>query len=115
MKIAKDLRFYKGLIAEILGCLWLILKGYKVLKWNYKTNATAQIDIVAVKNGVLRVVEVKYRKKFIDAFDAISYAQKKRLQHSARHLATKYKKDVVIDGLYFTLEKPFISHKKNIF
>tara|TARA_Y100001960_G_scaffold330522_1_gene424764 strand:- start:5399 stop:5746 length:348 start_codon:yes stop_codon:yes gene_type:complete len=115
MKIAKDLRVYKGLCAEFLGCVYLSLKGYKILKWNYKIKATAQIDIVAEKQGVVRLVEVKFRKRHIDAVDAISYHQKKRLMFSAQSMSSKYKKDVVVDGLYFSLDKPYICHKKNIF
>jgi Holliday junction resolvase-like predicted endonuclease len=115
MKIAKDLRFYKGLLCELIACIILIIKGYKVLKWNYKNKATAQIDIVVIKNDVIRLVEVKYRKNIADAIDSISYSQQKRLKSSIYYFEIKYKKSVVIDGFYFGLNKPYFVHNKNIF
>lgn len=115
MKIAKDLRYYKGLLFELIGCIYLALKGYKILKWNYKIKATSQIDIVAIKKDILIVIEVKYRKNMQDAVEAISFKQQQRLTYSAKHLANKYNKTVRVDGLYFSLNRPFVCHYKNIF
>ncbi|HAG52856.1 MAG TPA: hypothetical protein DCL21_03620 [Alphaproteobacteria bacterium] len=115
MKIAKNLTYYKGLFFELFGCFVLFMKGYKILKRNYKTSATSQIDILALKYDIIRVVEVKYRKKFDNSINAISPAQAKRLQKSAINIAKKYKKATVVDAMFFSLDKPYISHKKNIF
>lgn len=115
MKIAKNLTYYKGLFFECLACLILFIKGYKILKRDYKDKTTSQIDVVALKNGVIYLIEVKYRKKFDSSISAISIGQQKRLQRSAIMMAKKYKKQVLIDGIFFSLDYPFYVHKKNIF
>ena len=115
MKIAKNLTYYKGLIFEYLACLVLFIKGYKILKRDYRNKATSQIDVVALKNDVIYLIEVKYRKKFDSSINAISIGQQKRLQKSAIFFAKKYKKQVLIDGMFFSLDYPFCVHKKNIF
>jgi len=114
MKNAKKLNNIKGYIAEVLACFILRLKGYNILKRNYKAQNTAQIDILVEKNNIIRLVEVKYRKKFSDCLEAISWGQQKRIKFSAYNISKKYKRDVVIDGMFFSKEFPFCKHKKNI-
>lgn len=115
MKIAKNLTHIKGTIGELLACVVLFFKGYKILKRNFKLLNTAQIDILAEKNSIIYIIEVKYRKKAEDCIIAISHSQAGRLQQSAIQLAKKYKRQVVIDGMFFSLDKPFVKHHKNIF
>ena len=58
-----------GLIAEIIAVIFLKFKFYKILQKNYR-NKLGEIDIIAVKNGVLVAVEVKARRK-IRSFEEI--------------------------------------------
>ena len=115
MKIAKNLTHFKGDLFEHLACIILFMKGYKILKRNFKISSTAQIDILALKNDVISIVEVKFRKKMENSLIAISYSQANRLKASRIQLAKKYKKQVVIDAMFFSLDKPYCLHKKNIF
>lgn len=114
MKNAKKLNNIKGTACEVLASIVLSLKGYKVLKRDYKARNTAQVDIIAEKDGVIRLIEVKFRKRFEDCLAAISFKQQIRLRMSAYNISKKYKKTVVIDGMFFTLQYPFLIHKKNI-
>lgn len=115
MKIAKNLTYYKGLFFELFACLILLIKGYKILKRDYKARNTSQIDVLALKNNKIRVIEVKYRKKSIDCICAISHSQEQRIKKSAINISKKYNKQVVIDGMFFSLDFPYLLHKRNIF
>jgi putative endonuclease len=50
-----------GILAEKVAMILLFLKGYKILKWRYKTHF-GEIDIIAKKSKTLIAVEVKARK-----------------------------------------------------
>ncbi|MCP4354940.1 MAG: YraN family protein [Proteobacteria bacterium] len=115
MKNAKKLNIVKGYTCEVLACFILRLKGYRVLKRNFKQRNTAQIDILAEKNNKISLIEVKYRKQFSNCIEAISLGQKQRIKLSAFNISKKYKKEVTIDGMFFAKEAPFFKHKKNIF
>ena len=67
-----------GRLAETLGVLWLRLKGYRILARRLKT-PVGEIDILALRGGVLAVVEVKARADLARALDAISPQQWQRL------------------------------------
>jgi putative endonuclease len=48
----------KGSIGESVACRFLASKGYEILERNYQ-KPWGEIDIIAIKAGVLRFVEVK--------------------------------------------------------
>ena len=48
----------KGSIGESVACRFLASKGYEILERNYR-KPWGEIDIIAIKAGVLRFVEVK--------------------------------------------------------
>ncbi len=62
---------------------------YEVLVENYRRSRT-QIDVVARKNGVLLVAEVKYRRHGGLPEELISHGQKKRIQREIGPLMVKY-------------------------
>ncbi len=70
----------KGKIAEEFATFVLELKGYKILKRNLFIKK-GEIDILAVKNKVLYVFEVKFRKgdSFGKAEEAIDFKKRDRL------------------------------------
>lgn len=113
MKKAKSI--YKGIIFEYIACYILLIKGYKILKRNFKRKNTAQIDILAQKHkNQIILCEVKYRKKFDNAIIAISPSQKQRIYKTAQTLQKQYKCQVQIDAMFFYSHFPFFTHKKNI-
>ena len=70
-----------GRQAESLAADYLKKKGYKILSKNWRTR-WCEIDIVATKNKVVYLAEVKYRKtaNWGDGVDAIT---QKKLQQMA--------------------------------
>ncbi len=72
----------KGNYGELLACLWLILHGYKIWNFNYKSKF-GQIDIIASKGKKLSAIEVKLRNKQDIALEEIvSYKQRQRITTS---------------------------------
>lgn len=54
----------KGNIAEEKGCVFLISKGFEIIERNFYAKKMGEIDIIAIKNGVLHFVEVKSGNTF---------------------------------------------------
>lgn len=75
-----------GRRAEIIGALWLMAKGYRILGLRLKT-PLGEIDLLARKGGVLAVVEVKRRASLEAALDCVQWRQRERLLRAARSLA----------------------------
>jgi len=76
----KKIKSYKfGIYAEYLVIIFLILKGYKILRRRHKTYV-GEIDIIAKKNDILVAVEVKARKKIEVIEEVLSQHQKKRIK-----------------------------------
>jgi len=63
-------------------------KGYRILGFRLRT-AQAEIDILAVKAGVVAVVEVKHRLHLEDALEAVSWRQRQRLIRAATSLTAR--------------------------
>lgn len=68
-----------GKLGEEIACRYLNSKGYKILERNYK-NKYAEIDIIALKDDIISIVEVKTRKNknYIPAREAVN--RKKQLK-----------------------------------
>ena len=77
-----------GRRGEVLCALWLMLKGYRILGFRLKTSQ-AEIDVLALKNNVVAVVEVKRRTHLDAALDAVTPRQRDRLRRAARSLAAR--------------------------
>ena len=81
MAIHNDL----GKEGELLAAKWLAERGYKLLyrNWKYKYH---EIDIIALKNEILHIVEVKARNASQFGFPEDSVTKKKfRFLKSAAH------------------------------
>jgi putative endonuclease len=74
----------RGLRAERLAALVLVLKGYRVLDRRYAALG-GEIDLIARRGRTIVFVEVKARSQLDDARTAISADKGRRLARAARH------------------------------
>jgi putative endonuclease len=65
---------------ETIATDYLKKKGYQIIERNHR-NRMGEIDILAEKNGVLVVVEVKYRKNGScgDPLEAVNWQKQRRI------------------------------------
>ena len=75
-----------GRRAEWLAALWLLAKGYRILGFRLKTRQ-GEIDLLAMKKGVLAVVEVKRRATLEAALECVGPDQQERLRRAGSALA----------------------------
>ncbi|MEQ8404614.1 MAG: YraN family protein [Oceanicaulis sp.] len=68
----------RGRTAERLAELRLMLTGWRVVDRRARTGA-GEIDLVAVRGGVLSFIEVKARADVEAALQAVSFRQRERL------------------------------------
>jgi putative endonuclease len=61
-------------------------KGYRLLGFRLRTGG-AEIDLLAVRDGVIAVVEVKRRRTLAEALEAVSWRQRRRLAVAAGSIA----------------------------
>ena len=92
---ASPIRSRRGLNArrdgrrgEVLCALWLMARGYRILGFRLKTGQ-AEIDLLALKNGVVAVVEVKRRSSLEAALDAVTPRQRDRLLRAAGSITAR--------------------------
>lgn len=77
-----------GRWAEVIAAMLLMAKGWRIL--GFRLQATgAEIDLLAVRGGVLAVVEVKARARLADALEAVSADQAGRLIRAGEALAAR--------------------------
>jgi putative endonuclease len=73
----------KGKIGEDIACAYLEKQGYSIRHRNFY-HQKAEIDIIASKNGILAIVEVKWRiSDFYGAPEAFVTPKKRKLLGSA--------------------------------
>jgi len=84
MVSSKQKSYRNGIWAERFACLYLMLKGYRILGRRYKT-PVGEVDIVALRAGTLAMVEVKLRKDLSTAVDALGYKGRDRIIKAALH------------------------------
>lgn len=70
--------YRRGLIAEYWAALYLMLKGYRILKLRYKSKV-GEIDILALKKNTVIAVEVKARVESEDGLYAVRFKAQKRI------------------------------------
>lgn len=80
----------QGHRAEGLCCLFLRLKGYKIIVRRYKTHQ-GEIDIVAKRGQELAFIEVKSRPNYIAASEAVTPHQQNRLCRTATLFHAHYR------------------------
>lgn len=71
-----------GRRAENLACLYLRLKGYRILERRFKVRE-GEVDIIARKGKVIAMVEVKQRATDIAAENSVTFENQSRLMDAA--------------------------------
>lgn len=82
MKRSKLKARFFGQWGEGLACAVLRLKGYRILKRNYR-HPLGEIDIIATSKQTVCFVEVKSRQTLDASRQALSPQQQKRIMHAA--------------------------------
>ncbi len=83
MEHKKQIAFYFGRWGEDAACLYLRLKGYRIVARNHRTSY-GEIDIIAKRKKTLVFIEVKSRKSLDDALYSLSKFQQKRITNAAK-------------------------------
>ena len=81
--------YKRGVWAESRAALFLMSKGYKILKRRYKT-PVGEIDLVALKGEFLVIVEVKARDHMDDALYAIDPRTQKRIEEAMKYFLSRH-------------------------
>jgi putative endonuclease len=76
-------RYFNGLWAEILCAAYLWLRGYRILRWRYKTKL-GEIDLIAERANTIVFIEVKERANLEDALSAVQPHSQKRITMAAK-------------------------------
>lgn len=80
-----------GARGEALAAQALLRSGYRIIARNWKTRH-CEIDIVAIKDGVVYFVEVKLRSNLRqgDGFDYITSSKQRRMYRAAESWVLRY-------------------------
>jgi len=71
-----------GRRAEWMAAIFLILKGFSILKRRYRAS-TGEIDLIARRGRLVAFVEVKQRAKLDDAIGAVTAKARRRIERAA--------------------------------
>ena len=74
---------HKGHLGELIACMFLFFKGFRILEKRYKTQC-GEIDIIAKKRDLVAFIEVKYRKSEEKCYVAVTDKQLKRIQRASQ-------------------------------
>lgn len=77
-----------GLMAERIAIIFLILKGYRILKWRFRS-IFGEIDIIAKKANVIVIIEVKARRYKCNIEEILRFKQIQRIKRSAELFLAK--------------------------
>lgn len=69
----------RGALAEYRAALALILKGYRIAGFRYRTKS-GEIDIIARKGDLIAFVEVKARRSLEESVCAVSTSSQRRIR-----------------------------------
>lgn len=93
-KTASRLAAYrKGMWAELWTAFYLIVCGYRIVKWRYKT-PLGEIDLIARRGQTLVFIEVKARKGRVLGLDAVPHTSWQRIARAADHFYASHQRQV---------------------
>ena len=75
--------------AEILAALYLMLRGYRIIAWRYKTKI-GEVDLIARRRQSLVFVEVKARQELSTALESVTVQMRKRITAAANSFLIKH-------------------------
>lgn len=106
-------------LGEEIACRYLRSEGYKILERNYRYGHF-EADIIASKEDILVIVEVKTRKdyKYLYANEAVNYKKQYNLISITKNYIMKnclYNHDVRFDVIECYWDTKEISHIINAF
>ncbi|PYB77815.1 YraN family protein [Rhizobium wuzhouense] len=73
-----------GRWSEVRAAVALLLKGYRILAFRYRTRA-GEVDIIARRGDLVVFVEVKARKTVSSGVDAVGLEAQRRIHNAADH------------------------------
>jgi len=96
----------RGKIAEDFAAVYLELKGYRILKRNLFFKK-GEIDILAEKNNVLFIFEVKFRSKddFGRAEESVDFKKKNKLYKIAQNFNLKKYKNIELKLFFINVNE----------
>ena len=108
---AKTKAYRFGLYAEILAAMYLMLRGYRIVAWRYKTKV-GEVDLIACRKKTLVFVEVKARQELSTALESVTAQMRKRITAAANSFLIKHPQyqnsemrfDVVAVALPFSVQ-----------
>lgn len=80
----------RGRSAELIAALWLMGKGYRILGQRLRT-PFGEVDLAALKDGALVIVEVKARNSFAAGMESVMPRQQERIARAAQTLAGRWR------------------------
>ena len=86
---AKTKAYRLGLYDEILAALYLMLRGYRIIAWRYKTKI-GEVDLIARRRQSLVFVEVKARQELSTALESVTAQMRKRITVAANSFLIKH-------------------------
>lgn len=108
----------RGRTAEHIAMAWLICKGYRILGHRVRT-PHGEIDLAALKQGVLAIIEVKARASVVAGETALTPRQAQRLGHAAMAAARRWRLDhapirfdlIVVGAGFWPVHKQGVWHR----
>lgn len=85
--------YHQGHFLEKVACFFLLLKGYLPVKMNFvpkRSKGAGEIDLIMRKGNTIVFVEVKKRKTFDEAADALSVKQRMRIVKGSQAFLRDY-------------------------
>lgn len=76
--------FKRGILAEHLAAIMLMLKGFRIVARRYKTKS-GEIDLIARRGRLVLIVEVKARSTIAAAMEAVTPQGINRIEAAADH------------------------------
>ena len=81
----------RGQLGETLAGRYLVRRGWTIVARNW-SGASGELDIVALRAGVLAFVEVKSRAEALELDDPVRYGQRDRMISAARLFVASHPK-----------------------
>lgn len=74
----------RGRWSEWAAAIFLMLKGYRILRLRYRVRA-GEVDIIARRGDMVAFVEVKARRNLMSAIDAVTFTSQSRIRAAGDH------------------------------